>query len=204
MIEFISLQGNIFHINEKGEYNRISVSHAPDSPVATETDSGEEPFSNWTYDLFPVTHARYFYPNCYFLWLNVDKQYRKELQYVKDYVPRPLNDDDVLCFTTLDDPFVATRKRHSCIACDEQGKAQAMSLCCQRYNCVDCYSYWLRNEDVQCLSCHMNWAMFQISEVLLSPPEQEELQWGSELKKKFQSQWKELVIQKNAVTVSKN
>jgi hypothetical protein len=46
--------------------------------------------------------------------------------------------------------------------------------------------------------------MFQISEVLLSPPEQEELQRGSELKKKFQSQWKESVIQKNVITVSKN
>ena len=104
MIEFISLQGNIFHINEKGEYNRISVSHAPDSPVATETDSGEEPFSNWTYDLFPVTYARYFYPNCYFLWFNVEKLYRRTLHYVKDHVPRSLKDDDLVCFTTLDDP----------------------------------------------------------------------------------------------------
>jgi hypothetical protein len=40
----------------------------------------------------------------------------------------------------------------------------------------------------------MNWAAFNISDVLLSPPIKQDVELDSTLKKKLKLQWKDLVI----------
>ena len=113
---------------------------------------------------------------------------------MKEYQARRPTEDDLIQMTSLEDKFVSDRTRHSCVLCDEEGKSQAMSLCCRLYNCIDCYQKFWNDESVQCIKCDMNWAAFNISDVLLSPPIEQDVESDSLLKKKLKLQWKDLVI----------
>ena len=113
---------------------------------------------------------------------------------MKEYKLRRPTDEDIDQMTIIEDEFVSSRTRHSCVLCDEEGKSQAMSLCCQCYNCIECYRSFWNDEYVQCIKCDMNWAAFNISDVLLSPPVEQDIDIDSPLKKKLKLQWKDLVI----------
>ena len=143
---------------------------------------------------FPQINKKH--QRCVCMYVCIHTEFVQAGQFVAQHSKRKLSDDDLVYLTNIDDIFIQVRIRTCCVMCEEPQRTMAMSLCCLQMNCLECYrQFWESNYSVlRCPNCNTNWGAFQLPDILVAPPCEENPNDDAQLKQIFQDQYKELVL----------
>ena len=126
--------------------------------------------------------------------------FQTALSYVKKFQPRRWTNDDEMQLLELQDTDEFNSIRHqekiiTCSVCTSFTRnSQVMSLCCRMLNCLACVHDTFQRYNIHCPSCGINWAAFEVNQVLMQPITSKPDDIDETKKNELEEKWKTLVI----------
>ena len=106
---------------------------------------------------------------------------------------RQITEDELIYLASIEDEY-STFRQTFCSLCDDRDSTRlAMSVCCQKFRCLECCSKFLTAITMRCLFCNVNWGPYTLSDVLVPPPCLEDPTDNDVVKATYQSRWRALV-----------